>query len=172
MIPAFLTAQVFGTGEILRKGKSSVGLNALFPTDGANNKVYLFVHLDHGIGQGCDVDAKVGFTEGETYYGADIEWQLTRRDVFLSFTGGAHKFINFGLDAILNLMLPMGRNSGVYMGSDLDVEFVEKETVTPFWLFIGMNIGLGRKTSLLVCLEGAMNTDAANIVSGGVKFDI
>jgi hypothetical protein len=171
-VPVLLTAQVFGTGEILRQGKSSVGINSFFPVEDENKKVYLFVHLGRGIGQACDIDARVGFTGNETYLGADVEWQWTRRDVFVSFTGGAHKFVNFGMDAILNVMLPMGRNSGVYLGTDLDIEFEKKEVITPFWLFIGMKINLNRKTSLLMTMEGAMNDEASNILSAGLKFDL
>ena len=171
-VPVLLTAQVFGTGETLRKGKSSVGINSFYSAMDENKKVYLFVHLGHGIGQACDIDVKVGFTGDETYLGADAEWQLTRRNVFVSFTGGAHKFINFGMDAILNVMLPMGRNSGVYLGTDLDIEFEKKEVITPFWLFIGMKINLSRKTCLLVTMEGAMNDEASNILSAGLKFDL
>jgi hypothetical protein len=172
MVPAILTAQVFGAGETLMKGKSSVGFNSFFLASGGNEKVYLFIHMDHGIGQACDFDAKIGFTGGETYFGADLEWQLASRNVFVSFTGGAHKFINFGMDAIFNLMLPMGSSGGVYMGADLDVDFVKKEMITPFWLFIGMKINFNRNTYLLMTAEGAMNGDAANIVSAGIKFDL
>ena len=171
-IPIFLTAQVFGTGETLKQGKSSVGINSFYPVVDENDKIYLFVHLDHGIGRDCDIDAKIGFTGSETYFGADVEWQLARRNVFASITAGAHKFINFGMDAIFNLMLPMSRSGGVYLGTDLDVEFVKKEILTPFWLFIGMKIDLDRNTYFLVTMEGAMNEDAANIISAGIKFDL
>ena len=62
MFPVLLSAQVFGSGETLRKGKSSVGFNVFAPQVNENQKAYLFIHMDHGIAESCDIDVKVGFT--------------------------------------------------------------------------------------------------------------
>jgi len=170
LVPMMLNAQVFGTGQTMRRGSTSIGINpALYMTEG-NDELYLYIHLGHGLRRGLDLGAKVNIIGDVTYFGADLEWQLARRSPFVSISAGAHKFVDFGLDATLNVTFPLKRRMNLYFGGDMDIDFVEPESITPLWAFVGLDISMGRKVALL--LEGCMgiNDIASDILSGGFNF--
>ena len=170
LVPVVLNAQIFGTGQTLRRGKTSIGVNPAFYMTEGDDELYLYLHLGHGIRRGLDLGAKVSVIGDETYFGADLEWRLTRRSPFISVSAGGHKFSDFGVDATLNATFPLQRKINLYFGGDMDIEFVEPESITPFWAFVGLDISLSRKMGLL--LEGCMgiNDEATDILSGGLNF--
>ena len=171
MIPTVVGAQVFDTGEILRNGKSSAGFNGIFRLREGNEEFFLYFHFNYGLPGRFDLGARVSVVGEETYFGADIEWKLTRRyhAVALSIATGAHNFYNFGLDGTLNLGVAMSRNSSIYLGIDMDIEFVNSETSVPYWVFIGTEIGISRKAALFLEADGGMNDEADNVVCVGIQ---
>jgi hypothetical protein len=170
LVPIMLNAQVFGTGQTMRRGATSIGINpALYLREG-DDELYLYIHVGHGIRKGLDLGAKVSVVGEETYFGADLEWRLSGRSPYISISAGGHKFWDFGVDATLNVTFPLKRRMNLYFGGDMDIEFTEPESITPFWAFVGLDIGLSRKIALL--LEGCfgINDEAWDILSGGLNF--
>ena len=170
LAPIMLNAQIFGTGQTMRRGKTSIGINSAYYMTEGDDELYLFIHLGHGIRRGLDLGAKVGVGKDETYFGADLEWCLTRRSPYVSISAGGHKFSDFGVDITLNVTFPLKRKMDLYFGGDMDIEFVEPESMTPLWAFVGLDVSLSKKMALL--LEGCMgiNDEAWDILSGGLNF--
>ena len=140
LLPVLLQAQIFGTGQTLRKGKTSIGLNpSVYQFEGKDD-FYLYLHCGHGIRRGMDLGIKLGLLGEETFIGADLEFNLHRTSPFISFGTGAHSFHDVGLDETLNITIPLGSGLDLYSGFDMDIEFVEPETLTPMWLFLGFEI--------------------------------
>lgn len=170
LVPMVLNAQVFGTGQTMRRGATSIGINPAFYLTEGDDELYLYIHVGHGIRKGLDLGAKVSVIGDETYFGADLEWRLTGRSPYVSISAGGHKFTDFGVDATLNVTFPLKRKIHLYFGGDMDIEFTEPESITPLWAFVGLDISLGRKIAWLI--EGCIgiNDEAYNILSGGLNF--
>ncbi|MFC1501961.1 hypothetical protein ACFL6A_00945 [bacterium] len=170
IIPIQLSAQVFGTGQTLKPGRMSLGVNPAAYLNTNNNDFYLFLHGGIGMSRRMDLGIKVGVLGDVTYFGADLEWCLSRRSPHISISVGAHHYNEFGLDGILNFTFPLGRRMSIYTGLDLDVNFINGNTTAPFWLFIGSDISIARRIGFLIEAEIGINASAYNIISGGFNF--
>jgi hypothetical protein len=170
LIPLQLFAQVFGTGQTLKKGGISIGVNPAAYSKSNVNDFYLFLHGGYGIARGVDFGIRVGLLGEETYFGADLEWVLHRKSPYISITAGAHSFYDFGLDGTINLTFPVAHQFNIYTGVDLDLNFPESDTSLPLWLFVGGEVMVARKIALLIEVEAGLNDDASNIFSGGFNF--
>lgn len=170
LLPVLLEAQIFGTGQTLRKGSMSIGLNpALYQFDGKDD-LYFFLHGGYGLRRGLDLGVKLGLLGDETYIGADLEFNLHKKYPFISFSTGVHHFFDVGLDETLNFTYPIGKGLDLYSGFDMDIEFVESEATTPMWFFIGFEINVKRRMDLLFEVEIDVNNEAWSIISGGLNF--
>jgi hypothetical protein len=157
---------------VLKKGKSSAGFNAALHVLEEKDETYYFLYFGYGLGISMDLNAKVGLVGETAYIGIDLEYELTRRyhPVSCSMVVGVHQFVDLGLDATLNLSIPMSRNSSIYLGCDTDVEFKDPETITPFWFFLGAELGISRKAGLFLEAENGLNDTAYGIFSAGINF--
>ena len=179
IVSAFLfmnvQGQVFNTGQTLKKGTFSLGVNPALHMDGGADGFILLAHAGYGIKSGLDISATFGLAD-PTYFGADLEFALGNR---VSLAVGAHNFHNFGLDGTLNFVIPIKSDIRLYTGLDADLDFYEttnsegnKETemLTPVWFPIGLDIGLTHNMSMIFEAEIAITDEAYHIFGGGVNF--
>lgn len=179
-IAAFLVffsarAQVFNTGQTLKSGVFSLGVEPALHINGGADDFILFAHAGYGIKSGIDAGMKVGLGN-PNYFGADVEFALGSK---VSLAVGAHNFNNFGLDGTLNIVLPIKSDLRLYGGLDTDLNFVEttnnegdKETElrTLLWVPVGLEVGLTSTMSLLFETEIAVTDDAYHVIGGGLNF--
>jgi hypothetical protein len=167
--------QVFNTGQTLKKGVFSLGIEPALHIDGGANGVILFGHAGYGLKSGLDAGIQLGFGE-KNYFGANLEFALSNN---ISLGVGAHDFGYFGLDGTLNFAIPLRSDIHLYSGLDTDINFIEgtnsegeSETTmrVPFWIPIGIEVGLSRNTSLLFESEIALNDPAYHVIGGGLNF--
>ena len=167
--------QVFNTGQTLKQGVISLGVQPALHIDGGADGVILFGHAGIGIKPGLDAGVQLGFGE-KKYFGANLEFALANN---ISLAVGAHDFGYFGLDGTLNFAIPLRNDIHLYSGIDADLNFIkgtnsegEPETTLtmPFWVPIGLEVGLSRNMSLLFETEIGLNDRAYHVVGGGLNF--
>lgn len=167
--------QVFNTGQTLKRGTVSLGVEPTLHIDGGADGVILFGHAGYGIKSGLDAGLQLGFGD-QKYFGANLEFALGNK---ISLAVGAHDFGYFGLDGTLNFTIPIKSDIRLYSGLDTHINFIkgtnnEGETETtlemPFWIPIGLEVGLSQNMSLLFESEIALNDRAYHIIGGGLNF--
>jgi hypothetical protein len=165
-----LHAQVFNTAQTLRTGTFNLGLEPTIYDMEGDNETSLFIHGGYGINRGLDLGIKLGLGMDETYFGAELEWMLRGISPYVSVSAGAHMFNDVGIDGTLNLTFPLSKQLWLYTGLDLDVVFAENDTFIPFWLPVGIEVGLRKNMTLLLEVEVGLNDEAYNIFGGGINF--
>lgn len=170
-VPCVLQAQVYGTGQTLRSGRASFGVEpVLYSYRSGDNNFYLFFHGGLGLTSGFDLGARLGVLGNRTYIGGDFEWNLHPRNPAISFSVGVHSFHNVGLDGTVNISFASARGLQMYSGLDTDVIFTDPGTRTPIWLPVGFVFPFRRSVELLLEAEVGLNDDAWTILGGGVNF--
>ena len=160
-----LKAQVFNTASTLSPMKFNIGIEPAVLTYG-DNELYLFVNGGMGLVKGADLNVRLGLGD-ENYFGADVEFKLNK---YLSISGGAHNFYDFGLDGTGLVTFPIGP-AKIYSGLDLDIVFAENETYLPLWVPIGLEFALKKKMAFIFEAEIAATDDATyHIIGGGLNF--
>jgi hypothetical protein len=166
----FLNAQVFNTAQTLRSGKFNLGLEPTIYDMAGDNETSLFIHGGYGISRGLDLGIKLGLGMNNTYFGADLEWMLRSLSPYISISAGAHIFNDLGIDGTLNITFPISKQVWLYSGLDMDIVFAENDTHIPFWLPVGIEVGIKRNMTLILEVEVGLNDDAYNIFGGGINF--
>jgi len=159
-------AQVFNTATTLKKNQFSLGLEPLLHIDGGNDGLMLFFHGGYGIKSGIDIALKLG-VGGTNYFGAELEWILSRN---VSLTTGAHEFGDFGLDGALNFSFPITSGVDLFTGLDMDLNFGQNEVYIPLWIPLGLEIGLRSNMSFIFETEIALVDPAYHMIGGGIAF--
>ncbi len=177
-------AQIFETGQTLRSGKASIGINpALFSDSGANDFAF-YVHGGYGLMRAMDIGLKLGFGHDDTYFGANVEWMLRGKSPSISFATGVHSCGDIGLDGTLNFSFPINRMVIFYSGLDMDMVFGEKREFNedkqkmedksdiyfPTWIFLGIEIGFRRNVNIILEAEIGLGDRSPNIIGGGFNF--
>jgi hypothetical protein len=167
-------SQVFNTGQTLKQGTFSLGVEPALHIDGGANGFILFVHGGYGIKSGMDLGLKFGLGN-PNYFGADLEFALGNR---VSLAVGAHDFGNFGLDGTLNFVIPIKSDIRLFTGLDADINFVETvdnqgdektEIDVPFWIPIGLEVGMSSNMNLIFESEIGLN-GGYHVIGGGLSF--
>ncbi|MEA3317444.1 MAG: hypothetical protein U9R54_05765 [Bacteroidota bacterium] len=164
-------AQVFNTGQTLKKGVLSLGVEPVMHINGGANGFVLFAHAGYGLKSGIDVAVKFGL-DNPKYFGADLEFALGKR---FSVAVGAHNYNNFGLDGTFNFVFPINSDVRIYSGLDADINFWtdsndELNTNIPFWIPVGLEVGLSSNMNLIFESEIGINNNAYHIIGGGLNF--
>jgi hypothetical protein len=171
-------AQIFETGQTLRSGKASIGINpALFSDSGVNDFAF-YVHGGYGLMRTMDIGLKLGFGGDDTYFGANLEWMLRGKSPSISFATGVHSYGDIGLDGTLNFSFPINRMVIFYSGLDMDMVFGEKiddgeeksDIYFPTWIFLGIEIGFRRNVNIILEAEIGLGDRSPNIIGGGFNF--
>lgn len=164
-----LNAQVFNTATTLSKGKINLGLNPALYLNSGNNEFGFYFRGGYGLGRGMDINASLGFMEGNMYIGGDFELLLLAGKPSISLTGGFHHYVDPALDITFNLSFPVSTQADLYLGMDMDVYFNDGNSM-PVWLFVGAEIGIRRGITIPIELGIGANDSAPTIISGGVNF--
>ena len=176
IISVSTNAQIFNTGQTLKKGQISLGFEPaiLIETD----DFILFVHGGIGLKPGIDFGLKAGFlNDGDPYFGGDVEFALGK---YFSVMGGAHHFGNFGLDGCILGTYPIQSDVRISSGLDMDINFSQydedgdgdEETNTDFllWLPISLEIGLRSNMAFIFEAEVGLTDPAYHLIGGGLSF--
>lgn len=159
-------AQIFNTNHTLGRGDFSLGIQPAILVDGPTNGM-LFLHGEAGLKPGLDFGLKLGVLHDQTYFGANLQFGLSKAFVL---SAGAHNWGDFGLDATIIGNLPIGSSADLYAGLDLDINFTEPETTLPLFLPIGVNVGLRSNIDFVFEAEIALNDPAYNLIGIGFNF--
>lgn len=161
-------SQVFNTGQTLKPGKFSLGVEPGVMVNG-NSEFIMFLHGGVGIKKGIDLSVKAGVLGPEDYFGADVEFALSRR---ISFAVGAHQFGDFGLDGTLNLTFPIRNDTRIFTGLDSDLNFNQDKTRMLIWLPLGVEIGIRKNLNFIFEAEIGLNDPTYHFIGGGLNFYI
>ena len=180
--------QVFNTGQTLKKGVISLGVEPMFRMRGGINNPTVYGHAGYGLTSGIDFAVKVGVgnagvgktgivkTGNRRYIGADIEFALAKR---MSLSFGAHHSGDFGLDGTFLFDIPIKQVHCIYLGVDSDTNFREKinesgEKVNDLrvlvWVPIGVEIEINKSFHFLFESLIAVSPDAYHIIGAGVNY--
>lgn len=157
-------AQVFSTGQTLKKGAITLGAEPLYLVD--QEEIMLFVHGGYGLAQGIDLGLKFGMLSDRSYFGADLEYAMNRN---FSLVGGFHSFGDFGLDASGLFTFRLASNFLFTTGGDLDINFGNEPHLL-LWVPLAFEVGIRRNTNFILEAEMALNEKAYNIIGGGLAF--
>ncbi|MBN2612572.1 MAG: hypothetical protein JXB00_13535 [Bacteroidales bacterium] len=159
-------AQVFNTAETLKPLKFNLGVAPVY----FNNNFGLYLMGGVGIKSDIDFSLKYAVLETEDYFGADLEWKLlNRKSVDLSLTTGCHNYFDFGLDVSGNVSFNIKSDIAMYTGLDIDINFGD-DLYAPFWIPVGVQIGLNRTIAFIFEAEIPLNPSAYPIIDGGFSF--
>jgi hypothetical protein len=165
-------SQIFSTGQTLKSGEMSVGLEpAVFGSDFA-----FYFHGGYGISSGADLGLKLGFGHyGNAYVEGNVEWALITSNPYLSAKTGAHYNGNFGFDGAMLLTFPVSR---VYLTSGLDanLDFYnadqdadgkdELHTNFPVWIPFGLEVYVKKQMSIIFEAEVPVNGGGTFVGAG------
>jgi hypothetical protein len=167
-------AQVFNTGQTLKQGTFALGVEPALHINGGADGFILFGHAGYGFKSGMDLGLKFGLGN-PNYFGADLEFALGSR---VSLAVGAHDFGSFGLDGTLNFVIPIKSDIRLFTGADADINFVKTtdsegnektELDVPFWIPIGLEVGISSNTNLIFETEIGLN-GGYHVIGGGLSF--
>jgi hypothetical protein len=82
---------IMGSAETINRDNFKFSGYPIILFGEGDNKTGLGLRAGYGFSRGFDVEAKLSFFDGLTYYGADAEWWLHRRNPDFSFSLGAHR---------------------------------------------------------------------------------
>ena len=160
-----VNAKVFNTGETLKKGVISAGIEPVFFL-GGSPQFSMFIHGGYGLTDGIDLAIKAGFL-GSTYFGADVEFALPKK---MSVSAGAHSWGGtFGLDATYLATFGLSKGVNIYAGIDADLLF-GNSLYLPLYIPIGLEIGLKDKMSFYFETEIGITESATHMIGGGVNL--
>lgn len=165
VLSAGLSAQVFNTSSILKRGQFTAGFEPGIYVSG--NDFSLFLHGGAGITSSIDFGLKIGLFQGAAYIGGDVEFGIAR---FFSISAGAHAHGNFGLDGTGLLTFPIGGVAKIYTGLDADIEFPAGDLYVPLYIPLGIEIPL--KSYMLFVFESeiCLTNNASHYIGGGLNF--
>ena len=147
----FTFSQFLNSASVLRPGKVVLRTHAVVFTNPSDFQFNFAGGI--GITRRMDLEARVGFGAGDTYFGMDLEYILLGgRSTNLSLFGGFHTWIDFGLDFGLIFSTKITRSVIFTTGLDFDVEFIENNNVFAPYVNIGAEIPFQR--SLAFAFEG------------------
>lgn len=159
-------AQVFNTGQTLKKGTFSLGVEPVLHVDGGADGLVLFAHGGYGLKSGIDLAFKAGFAN-PNYIGGDIEFAISPN---ISVAAGAHQFQHFGLDGTINFNIPIRNDIDLYTGLDGDLLFPDGgDTRLALWVPVGLEVGLRPAMSFLLEAEIELS-QAYHVFGGGLCF--
>lgn len=170
-------AQVFNTGQTLKKGVVALGVQPAIHVNGGVNGTIAYAHAGFGLTKGIDVSAKAGVGRLNTYYvGGDIEFAIARH---MSLAFGGHKSGDYGIDGTFLFDIPIKSKAIIYSGADSDVNFGtrinsagDKVDDTEFlvWIPVGVEIEISKSIHFLAESNIGVTKDSYHIIGGGLML--
>jgi hypothetical protein len=162
----FSYSQSFNTGETLRAGHFSTGINPVL----SNNSLGVYLNGGYGISKQIELDLKYGIFNGQDYVGADLEWNLRSTNrMDLSIVTGAHSANYYGLDAGLVASFPVSSYVTILSGVDADFNFNMNHDRF-FWWPVGVEVNLSKQVSIMLEADIPLVDFAPGIFGGGIVF--
>lgn len=165
VVITFAQSQVMNDAKVLSQGRVNIGV-APVSTGGS---FALYTDLGIGIARGMDLDVVIGFLQGGTYVGANLEFPLSYQPNISLAVGGHSVGGTAGIDGTINLSFPVSGNVGLYFGVDADMNFTNGTTSLPVWGVIAMNAKIRNNIELFIEVNPPLSEDASNIFGGGLK---
>ena len=176
-ISVSLKAQVFNTGQTLKKGVLALGVQPAVHVNGGVNGAIVYAHAGFGLTSGIDISAKAGVGRLNTYYvGGDIEFALARH---MSIALGGHKSGDYGVDGTFLFDIPIKNKVVIYSGVDSDVNFGTKinnsgdevaDLDVLVWVPIGLEIKISKSIHFLAESSIGVTSDSYHIIGGGIML--
>lgn len=170
-------AQVFNTGQTLKRGVLALGVQPAVHVNGGVNGAIAYAHAGFGLTKGIDVSAKAGVGRLNTYYvGGDIEFAIARH---MSIAFGGHKSGDYGVDGTFLFDIPIKSKAIIYSGADSDVNFGtrintagDKVDNTKFlvWIPVGVEIEISKSIHFLAESNIGVTKDSYHIIGGGIML--
>ena len=159
-------SQVMNDARILPPGRLNIGIAAT----NTGGSFGLYTDLGFGVARGMDLDVIVGFPQGGTYVGANLEFPLSYQPSISLAAGGHSSGGTTGIDGTFNLSFPVGGAAGIYLGVDADLNFHNGSSTLPVWGFIALNVKIRSTIELFLEVDPAISNDASDIFGGGLKI--
>jgi hypothetical protein len=166
LFASIASAQVMNDAKILSQGNVNIGIAPV----SVNSSFGLYTDLGYGITRGMDLDVIVGFLQGGTYVGANLEFPLGYNPNMSVAIGGHTLGGTAGIDGTFNISFPITGNVGMYLGADADLDFNSGNTFLPVWAFAAVNVRIRSNVELFIEVDPAISNDASNIFAGGLKI--
>jgi hypothetical protein len=170
-------AQIFNTGQTLKKGVAALGVQPAIHVNGGVNGAILYAHAGYGLTPGIDVAVKAGVGRFNTYYlGGDIEFALAKH---MSLAFGGHKSGNFGVDGTFLFDIPIKNKVVIYSGADSDVNFTNRvnsngDKVNDIdllvWIPVGVEIRISKSIHFLAESSFGITPASYHIIGGGINL--
>ncbi|MBN2570909.1 MAG: hypothetical protein JXA68_02165 [Ignavibacteriales bacterium] len=162
-----LSAQVFQPAKVLSQSKFRVGINPLLMEE----SFAFYIHGGVGLGSRMDLGFKVGFGEGDAYFGADIDYGILIQDFSLTLGGGLHHCSVMGIDVTIKGGYDIP-NSGVEIhgGFDFDINFHDGGSTSPLWFLLGLEWRVRSMIAVVLDVEIGVTEEAPNIFGGGINL--
>ncbi|MBN1638177.1 MAG: hypothetical protein JW866_04365 [Ignavibacteriales bacterium] len=162
-----LSAQVFQPAKVLSQGKFRVGINPLLMEE----SFAFYIHGGVGLGSRMDLGFKLGFGEGDAYFGADIDYGILIQQFSLTLGGGLHHCGVMGIDVTIKAGYDIP-SSGVEIhgGFDFDINFHEGNSTSPLWFLLGLEWRVRSMIAVVLDVEIGVTEEAPNIFGGGINL--
>ncbi len=170
-------AQIFNTGQTLKKGVAALGVQPAIHVNGGVNGAILYAHAGYGLTKGIDVAVKAGVGRLNTYYlGGDIEFAIAKH---MSLAFGGHKSGNFGVDGTFLFDIPIKNKAVIYSGLDSDVNFTSRinsngDKVNDIdllvWIPVGVEIRISKSIHFLAESSIGVTPASYHIIGGGINL--
>lgn len=164
-------SQLQNTAETLKKGDAVVRLNgAIYDSDFQFN-----AHGGYGIARGMDLEVRLGFGVGKTYFGADLEYLLSSKSSNdMSISAGFHTWNNFGIDLTGTFSTEITRKLNLFVAADFDFEFIDEGNSSSMEVFPYLILGfdLPLKKNIALDFEGdiGLGNNAPNKIVLGMNY--
>ncbi|MCB8995545.1 MAG: hypothetical protein H6538_08050 [Bacteroidales bacterium] len=163
-----LYSQSFNSGEILKPGHISAGINPVL----VNNGLGIYLHGGYGLINKVDLGVRYGVFEGADYVGADLEWGIRSTKRFdISLVTGAHAVKYFGLDLGVAASFYLGPHATLLTGVDGDINFNDNNDRF-FWWPVGVQVAMSKRTSFILEVDIPLVDFAPGIFGGGFSFSL
>ncbi len=160
-------AQVFGSPQMLGKGKGNFGMMPTLLVNDGNDQLMLFLNGGYGIAQGVDLGMKLGVFGNSNFVGMDVQFSKSKN---FSFAAGIHSFNDVALDLTGLLSFNVGKGARLATGLDADIVFANNTRV-PVWIPINLEVWI--KENMTFMLEADIDTklfsNSYHLISAGFQ---
>jgi hypothetical protein len=170
---------LMGSAETINRDNFKFSGYPIILLQEGDNETGLGLRAGYGFGRGFDIEAKLGFFSGVTYYGVDAEWWLHRGDPDFSFALGAHRSSFdgggdlIGLDTTGLVSKKIGRKLELYGGLRVAWEFPDPgDSYRRINLIPGIEYRISDDMDFLAEFGLALNDEAANHFAVGIAYYI
>lgn len=184
LLIGFNWAQIFNSADIIKPKQTALAINPVLLNDLSHDDAGMFLHAEYGLGSAMQLSGQLGMGFDETYVGIMVEKSMINTLPLISLAAGIHSFKDIGIDAVLNISVPVNKVVMLYGGLDTELLFAEKKELnvrtltwetksdTRFltWFFLGMELPIGRNMHVLAEIEIGIAEEAYNLFGTGLKF--